>query len=289
MPRDVFDEKRRVTIIGAVANLGLAFFKVVLGVVGHSQALIADGIHSLSDLISDVVVLCAARLGSLEADSNHPYGHKRFETLATVGIGLLLMAVAAGFIYDATERLLNPGTLLLPSWFILPAAVASVLVKEVMYQFTIRVGRRTRSKLIEANAWHHRSDALSSLIVIAGVAGALAGFAWFDAIAAIIVAAMVGTMGWRFVWNSLRELVDTGLECDQVAQLAEAIDAVDGVHSHNNLRTRRMGDLVLVDVHIVVDGRITVREGHRIGERVRQNLRRNLEDDAEVLIHLDPI
>lgn len=289
MAEEVFLQKRRVTIIGTLANLGLAIFKTLLGVLGHSQALIADGIHSLSDLISDAVVLTAARMGSVEADLNHPYGHKRFETAATVAVGLILMAVAAGFIYDATQRLFAPSTLLLPSWFILPAAVVSVLVKEVMYRYTIRVGRQTRSKLIEANAWHHRSDALSSVIVIVGVAGTLAGYAWFDAIAAIIVAAMVGTMGWRFVWDSLRELVDTGLEYDQLAQLAEAIDSVEGVHSHNNLRTRRMGDLVLIDVHIVVDGNITVREGHKIGERVRSNLRRSLEDDIEVLIHLGPV
>lgn len=286
MADDLYRQKRRVTLVGAVGNVVLTIGKIGLGVLGHSQALVADGIHSLSDLVSDVVVLYAAHVGRLEADHNHPYGHKRFETVATVGIGLLLIIVAAGFIYDATQRVLNPATLFLPSWFVLPVAVASVLIKELMYHYTIRVGRKVRSKLIEANAWHHRSDAFSSLIVIVGVAGALAGYAWFDAIAGIIVAMMVGAMGCRFVWDSLQELVDTGLDGEQVAELAEAIDTVEGVLAHKNLRTRRMGDLVLVDVHIVVDGEITVREGNSIGEQVRLRLLHIL-DDAEVLIYLD--
>lgn len=288
MADDSLSQKQRVTLVGALANLGLAAFKTLFGIVGQSQALVADGVHSLSDLISDVLVLGAARLGSQSADQNHPYGHQRFETVATVGIGILLLVVAGGFIYDATARLLNPQELFLPSWFVLPIAIASVLTKEVVYQYTIAVGRRTKSKLIEANAWHHRSDALSSLVVIVGVVGALAGYPWFDALAAIIVAVMIGIMGWRFFWNALRELVDTGLEREQLVALARAIDEVEGVYSHHDLRTRRMGDLVLVDVHIVVDGQITVSEGHRIGERVRHNLLQNLHDDAEVLIHLDP-
>src|SRR5690625_4194707 len=174
MTDDLYRQKRRVTLVGAVGNVVLTIGKIGLGVLGQSQALVADGIHSLSDLVSDVVVLYAAHVGRLEADHNHPYGHKRFETVATVGIGLLLIIVAAGFIYDATQRVLNPATLFLPSWFVLPVAVASVLIKELMYHYTIRVGRKVRSKLIEANAWHHRSDRKSTLIVIVRVAGVLA-------------------------------------------------------------------------------------------------------------------
>jgi cation diffusion facilitator family transporter len=279
--------KRQVTLVGGGVNLVLAAGKVFFGYVGQSQALIADGVHSLSDLISDVFVLVATRFGSQGPDTVHPYGHGRFETVATVGIGLLLLAVAAGFAYDAALRLMYPEDLWTPGWIALGAALASVLSKEVLYRYTIAVGRRVRSRLIEANAWHHRSDSLSSVVVIVGVIGAMAGFAWFDAAAAIIVAVMVGVVGWQFAWRSLRELVDTGLDSKALADLRELTDQVDGVRSHHGLRSRCIGKDVLIDVHIVVDPELTVAEGHRIGEEVRTRLMQRIDNATEVLVHVD--
>jgi cation diffusion facilitator family transporter len=279
--------KQRVTIVGAVVNVVLAAGKVVFGVIGQSQALIVDGVHSLSDLLSDGIVLAAARFGSQGPDSDHPYGHARIETAATIGIGALLLAVAAGFAYDAVQRLLEPERLWTPGWIALVAAIVSVLAKEALYHYTMRAGKRARSPLIEANAWHHRSDALSSIVVVIGVIGAMAGAFWFDALAAIVVAAMVGMVGWRFAWHAVRELVDTGLEPAELEALRAQIASVGGVRAHHGLRTRRMGADVLVDVHVLVDPRISVSEGHRIADEVRERLIRSIDDVTEVLVHVD--
>ncbi|MBE0455849.1 MAG: cation transporter [Roseovarius sp.] len=279
--------KRKVTLIGGGVNLVLAAGKVFFGFVGQSQALIADGIHSLSDLISDVFVLVATRFASQGPDTEHPYGHGRFETIATVAIGLLLLAVAAGFIYDAAQRLFSSGDLWTPGWIALGAAFVSVVSKEVLYRYTIVVGRRVRSRLIEANAWHHRSDSLSSLVVIVGVLGAMAGFAWFDAVAAIIVAIMIGVMGGQFAWRSLRELVDTGLDREALTDLRAIIDQVDGVRSHHDLRSRCIGKDVLIDVHIVVDPELSVADGHGIGDAVRTKVMQRIDNAAEVLVRVD--
>jgi cation diffusion facilitator family transporter len=279
--------KRRVTLVGAGVNLVLAAGKVIFGIIGQSQALVADGVHSLSDLVSDAFVLVAARFGSHGPDLKHPYGHGRFETMATVAIGLLLLAVAVGFIYDAATRLLDPGRLLVPGWLALGAAVVSVAAKETLYQYTVAVGLKVRSRLIEANAWHHRSDALSSVVVIVGVVGAMAGVTWLDAGAAIIVAVMVAIVGLRFVWNGLKEFVDTGIDPEAHIRLRAVIDSVNGIRSHHMLRTRRIGNDVLVDLHIVVDPDLTASEAHRVAEVVRDRLLEHVDDASEVLVHVD--
>jgi cation diffusion facilitator family transporter len=286
-PSSEYVLKRRVTLVGGAVNLVLAAGKVVLGFIGQSQALIADGIHSLSDLISDIFVLVATRFGSQGPDAEHPYGHGRFETVATVGIGLLLLVVAAGFVYDAALRLMNFEDLWAPGWIALGAALVSVLAKEALYRYTIAASRRVRSRLIEANAWHHRSDVLSSLVVIVGVIGAMAGFAWFDAVAAIVVAVMIGVLGWQFAWRALRELVDTGLDGMARDDLRKIIDQVDGVRSHHGLRSRCIGKDVLIDVHIMVDPELNVSEGHQIGDEVRTRLMQRIHNAAEVLVHVD--
>ncbi len=287
MPENSSQLKQRVTIVGAIVNTALAAGKVVFGIIGQSQSLIVDGVHSLSDLLSDGVVLAASRVGSKGPDLDHPYGHARIETAATIGIGILLMLVSAGFAWDAMRRVLDPELLWQPGWIALVAAVVSVLAKEVLYHYTVRAGRIARSRLIEANAWHHRSDALSSIIVVVGVIGAMAGALWLDAVAAIVVAAMVGWVGWRFAWNAVSELVDTGLAQQELGPLHEEIEAVKGVRAHHSLRTRRMGADVLVDVHVLVEPQISVSEGHRIADEVRARLIRSIEDVAEVLVHVD--
>ncbi len=287
-PEDDWPIKRQVTLAGAAVNVLLAAGKIAGGLLGQSQALIADGVHSISDLLSDALVLAAANWGSREADRNHPYGHARIETIATTVVGILLLMVAGGFVFDSVSRLLNPDTLLHPGWIALAVAVLSVIAKEVMFQYTRLVARRTGSPLIEANAWHHRSDALSSLVVIGGVAGAMLGLPWLDAVAAIVVAAMLGYVGWEFIRRSVEELVDTGLSEEDLQRLESVIDSVAGVRGHRYLRTRRMGGRIIMDVHLRLDPAIRLSEANRIAVRVQQQLLGEMEAMSDVLVRVEP-
>lgn len=281
--------KRRVTLVGAVVNVLLTVAKVALGWIGNSQALIADGMHSLSDLMSDGLVLWASHVGAQGADSNHPYGHARIETLATGLIGALLLAVAIGFVVSAGGRLLSPGTVPTPSAFTLWPAVISVVVKEALFHYTRRAARRVRSPLIDANAWHHRSDALSSVVVIGGIGGALLGAPWLDAVAAIVVAVMIGRMGWRFLWQTMQELVDTGLDAPQIEELRARVMSVEGVRDHHQLRTRMMGSRILVDVHIRVDGDSSLRQAHAIAQQVRRRIQGYSDQVRDVMVSVEPV
>ncbi|QOC22341.1 cation transporter [Wenzhouxiangella sp. AB-CW3] len=280
--------KRRVTVVGAVWNLLLGIGKVIAGILGQSQALVVDGVHSFSDLVSDAVVLGAARWGSLEADHNHQYGHARIETMASALVGFLLLGVAAGFLIDAVGRLLEPDRLQQPGLLALAAAVASVVVKEVLFHYTRRVARKTDSKLIEANAWHHRSDAYSSIVVIVGVAGVMIGVAWLDSAAAIVVAAMVGWMGWQFVASAVVELVDTAIPERERRELVSIIMGVDGVRDFRNLRTRRMGGAVVMDVTVLLDPDLALEQADLIAARVRRRLLEQSASVADVVVSIAP-
>jgi len=291
---DVYDAqqiaslKNKVTIVGALVNIFLTIIKIGFGILGQSAALIADGIHSLSDLASDLLVLVAVKLGAREADHDHPYGHRRFETLATTILGVGLVVVATGIAWDVYERILTPERLLIPQASALGIAAISVLANEWLFQYTKRVAKVTRSKLLLANAWHHRSDAISSIIVLIGVAGSLLGYIWADAIAAVLVAIMVAKIGLNLVMDSIKELVDTGLSPELVKEIRKEIAVIDGVKDIHLLRTRQMGEDALVDAHIVVGSRITVSEGHMIGDVVRDVLIDKFDDVQEVLVHIDP-
>ena len=288
-PLDVrYRDVRKVTLVGAVVDLLLGVAKVVVGVTAGSQALVADGIHSFSDLVTDFLVLFAAKHAHRAADAEHPYGHGRIETVATVVLGMALMLVAVGIGYDATRRLLDQDLLLHPGWLALVVAVISVLSKEVIYQYTARVARRLRSKLLLANAWHSRSDAISSIIVVIGVVGTMAGYPYLDAIAAIAVGLMIAKIGWDLQWKSLQELIDSALDPEQVEAIRKTIMAVDGVRACHMLRTRHSGSDALVDVHILVDPVLSVSEGHQIGEAVRWRLLKTVEEVSDVTVHIDP-
>ena len=279
---------RKITLVGAAINLVLAIAKILVGLFGHSQALVADGIHSLSDLATDALVLIGAKHGSREADSDHPYGHGRIETALTVGLGILLILVAAGLIYDAILRLFQPNLLEHPDNLVLGIAALSVVSKELLYHYTMFAAKQTRSNLLRANAWHHRSDAISSIVVIVGVVGTMAGLTYLDAIAAVVVALMIVKIGWELSWNNVRELVDTALDKDRVELIRKNILSVSGVRALHMLRTRRMGGDALVDVHILVDPKVSVSEGHQISERVLSGLVRDIEEVTDVTVHIDP-
>lgn len=278
----------RVTVVGAAVNIVLAAAKIGFGILGRSQALIADGVHSLSDLASDAMVLVAARHGSRDADEEHPYGHARVETAFTVGLGVLLIVVGAGIAYDAASRLFEPRDLLRPDLVALSVAVLSILAKEALYHYTVHAARRSRSNLLRASAWHHRSDAISSVVVAVGIGGTMAGLPYLDAVAAVVVALMIVKIGWDLSWQSLRELVDTGLDSERVTAVKRAILAVDGVQALHSLRSRRMGPDALVDVHILVNPKVSVSEGHQISETVRAQLVHQFEEINDVLVHIDP-
>ena len=283
-----YREVRKVTLIGAVVDLVLGIVKIVVGYIAASQALIADGVHSLSDLATDFLVLFAAKHSHREADAEHPYGHGRIETVATVALGVALLAVAAGICYEAVARLLELQTLPHPGVLALVVALLSVASKEAIYQYTVRVARRLRSNMLHANAWHSRTDAISSIVVVIGVGGAMLGYPYLDGMAAVVVAVMIAKIGWGLVWSSLKELIDTSLDDEQLREIRELIMDVTGVRALHMLRTRRSGSQVLVDVHILVDPELSVSEGHQIGERVRGELTGNLEEVTDVTVHIDP-
>jgi cation diffusion facilitator family transporter len=283
-----YQDLRKVTLVGAIVDLLLGVAKIVVGLAAGSQALVADGIHSLSDLATDFLVLFAAKHAQREADTEHPYGHGRIETVATVVLGVALVLVALGISYDAARRLVDQELLLHPGWLALAVAGISVLAKEVIYQYTARAARRLRSKMLLANAWHSRSDAISSIVVVLGVLGTMAGYPYLDAVAAIAVALMIAKIGWDLLWKSLQELIDSALDPGQVEAIRNNIMAVDGVRDCHMLRTRHSGSDALVDVHILVDPVLSVSEGHQIGEAVRKRLIETMEDISDVTIHIDP-
>lgn len=273
---------------GIVVNLVLSVAKLIIGVIGHSQALIADGLHSLSDLISDGLVLYATHHSNVEADEDHPYGHARYETFATIALGVLLVAVALGIGFDAIYRMLDQTHLMVPATITLWVAGLSILSKEVLYHYTVHVARKVKSKMLEANAWHHRSDAVSSIVVFVGIAGAIWGWPLLDSIAALIVAIMIARIGWELSHHSFQELVDTALEPETLEEIKQHILAVDGVLELHMLRSRRMGHNALVDVHILVDSKVSVSEGHQISEAVAKDLINNFDDINDVTVHIDP-
>ncbi|WP_420426359.1 cation diffusion facilitator family transporter [Algiphilus sp.] len=286
MSDTAFAAKRRITLAGAAIDAALAVIKAVGGVIGQSQALIADAAHSASDLASDVLVLWAARIGGQPPDANHPYGHERFETAATLGLGATLLMVAGGFAYDAATRLLHPERIAEPGWLALSIACLSVIAKEGAYRFTMRVATRYDSDLLRANAWHSRNDALSSVVVIVGVLGSLAGFAYLDAVAALAVSLLIGLTGWRLGWRAGEELVDTGLDAETTQGIRAVVRSVHGVIGESNLRTRRMGHRLLIDVTVQVDPNITAAAANDILCGVRQALRRHLERRCDVVVSM---
>ncbi|HEB85613.1 MAG TPA: cation transporter [Gammaproteobacteria bacterium] len=283
-----YRETIRVTLIGSVIDLLLGVGKIVMGYIAHSQALIADGVHSLSDLASDFVVLYAAKHVRQDADEDHPYGHGRIETIATVGLGVMLILAASGITWDAIEHILKPDSLAPPGFWALVVAAISVVSKEAIYQYTMVVARKYRSKLLEANAWHSRSDAISSIVVLVGIAGSIAGYHYLDAVAAVGVGLMIVKIGWNLTFHSFRELIDTGLEPERLQAIRQSILSVDGVRSLHILRTRSMGADALVDVHIQVDPELSVSEAHYISESVRLKLIKEIEEVADVMVHIDP-
>jgi len=285
---DYYSEIRRLTLIGGVLDLFLGFVKVLVGYIGNSQALIADGIHSLSDLITDILVLVATKQSAQAADEGHPYGHDRIQTLVSLALAGSLGIIAIVIAWDAVTRIVSPESLLQPGFWPLAVAAISVVSKEGYFQYVVRHPSTATSRMLYANAWHSRSDALSSLAVIVGVGGVLAGFAWADAFAAIVVAGLLLVVAYRIGREGAEELIDSAASPVLNANMRKTILSIEGVRDSHELRTRRMADKVLADVHIRVDPLISVSEGHRIGDEVMDALKTRFPEVGDVVVHIDP-
>jgi cation diffusion facilitator family transporter len=284
-------EKQRVarksTYVSIGLNSVLMLMQIAVGVFAHSQALVADGVHSLADLISDFVVLVANRHSAAEPDADHNYGHSRYETVASLFLGGLLISVGVGMLWRAGTRLADLQHIPAVHLSALAVAVVVLLSKEGLFRYMLREAQRVRSAMLIANAWHARSDAASSLVVALGIVGSIAGVRLLDPIAAAIVGFMVARMGWTFGWDALQDLSDRALDESDTADLRARIMSTPGVVDVHELRTRKMGDFALVDAHILVDPMISVSEGHYIAETARARV---LADSRvlDALIHVDP-
>ena len=278
---------RKSTWVSILINLFLTFLQVIAGFFGHSQSLMADGLHSLSDLLSDVLVLFANRHGNRHADEKHPYGHARIETAATLILGVALAALGVGLLVSAGMRLQHPANVQTVHPITFWVALAALAAKEGMFRYMLAVAKRVRSQMLVANAWHARSDAASSLVVLIGIGGNLLGYTFLDLVAAAAVGMIIAHMGGKFALEALSELIDTALSEEEVQAIRASLLATPGVRGLHELRTRKMADNALVDAHIVVDPKISVSEGHFIAESARQAVLKQ-HHVLDVMVHIDP-
>ena len=261
--------------------------QIVVGVWAKSQSLIADGIHSLSDLVADFVVLFANHHSQKDADEDHPYGHQRFETAASLVLGLLLLAVGVGMVWSAVVKLENPESVPQVHSVALWVAGGALVGKELLFRYMLAVAKKVKSSMLVANAWHARSDAASSLVVGVGIAGNLAGYPILDPIAALIVGFMVGKMGWEFGWDAMHDLMDRAVDEQEVQAIRQTLLDTPGVAGVHDVRTRKMGDMVVADAHLEVDAQITVEEGHDIAVEARQRVMQR-HRVLNLMTHVDP-
>ena len=280
---------RKVTWVGLIVNIVLAGIKFAAGYFGRSQALIADAIHSLTDTTTDVAVIAGSHFWSRPPDENHPYGHRRLETLVTVFIGLMLAAAGIGIGWDAISALHEKDTTP-PGWIALVAAMVSIITKEILYRWTAVAGKKIKSPALAANAWHHRTDAFSSIPVLIAVGGALIYPSWsfLDLVGAVVVSIFVMHAALKITWPGISELIDAGAPQDVQKKIIEIACNNPGVHEVHKVRTRYISTSILVDMHIVVDGSISVRQGHAIADEVEDHIIDGISNVLGVVIHVDP-
>jgi cation diffusion facilitator family transporter len=280
---------RKVTWIGLLINITLACIKFAAGYFGRSQALIADAIHSLTDTTTDVAVIAGSHFWSRPPDESHPYGHRRLETLVTVFIGLMLAAAGIGIGWDAVSTLREKESTP-PGWIALYAAMVSIFTKEILYRWTAVVGKKIRSPALAANAWHHRTDAISSIPVLIAVGGALIFPSWsfLDLVGAVVVSIFVMHAAMKIIWPGISELIDAGAPKDIQKKITDIACTNPGVQEVHKVRTRYISTSILVDMHLVVDGSISVREGHAIADEIENKIITSISNVLGVVIHVDP-
>ena len=284
----------KVTLVGGVANLLLVGFKFIAGTVGHSGAMLADAIHSLSDFLTDVVVLIFVGISAKPQDESHDFGHGKFETIATLFIGLALVAAAIGIVVSGAGKLadwLQGEDLPSPGMMALWGALVSIAVKEILYQYTARKGRKLESKAVVANAWHHRSDALSSIGAAIGIGGAiLLGNRWtvLDPLAAIVVGAMLVKVAGDLLAPSIGELTEQSLPDSTEREIIGLVESVEGVCQPHNLRTRRIGNRIAAEIHIRLDGSLSLNEAHEKASAIERLFKERFGENAHIIIHMEP-
>jgi cation diffusion facilitator family transporter len=282
-------EATNVTLVGMLLDLLLGVGKIVGGTVTNSFALITDGIHSLTDAGTDIFVLILTRVSHAEPDADHQYGHGRFETLGTIAMGVVFFITAAILLYDSTNRLLLDEPLPTPAVGGIAIALLSIATKEWIYHYTMRVAKKLNSSLLRANAWHSRTDAISSVAVLIGIIGARQGYPWMDTVAGMFVAMIIAKIGWELCADSLIELVDTAVPKQRREQFESCILSIDGIRGITELRSRITGGKIILEVRLLVNSYISVSEGHQLGELANKSIINQFGDVSEVLIHIDPI
>ena len=288
--REIF----KVTLVGSAVNVVLTAFKFVAGILGHSAAMTADAVHSLSDLLTDAVVLLFVRIGAKPEDRSHDYGHGKYETLATTIIGIALAVVAVGIGYRAATAMLfwyHGGALPAPGMLALWAALVSVVLKELVYQYTVRRGRKLNSPAVEANAWHHRSDALSSLGTLLGIGGAiLLGDRWtvLDPMAGLVVSIFILRVAWKLLKQGFDELMEASLPDEVEREILSVVSSFPDVRDPHHLRTRRIGSRYAIELHIRMDGRLTLAEAHERTCEIERALKGRFGESTHITLHVEP-
>jgi len=280
---------KKSTLVSVFVHLCLGTFQIVTGFFSGSQGLIADGIHSCSDLVSDIVVLIANKHSSKDPDEDHHYGHYRYETAATAFIGLSLIGVGILMIWHAGYKIAYSDEIVEIKIIALWVALGALVIKELLFRYMLHVGEQVKSAMLIANSWHARSDAASSFVVAIGIVGALFGYGVFDIIAALVVGLMIVKMGWDFSWDALHDLMDRSVSLEEDKKITNIILETKGVKGIHDLKTRKMGDMILVDVHIEVDANISVREGHDIAVAARLAVMTSMPAVLNVMSHVDPV
>ena len=279
---------KKSTLVSVAINIALATAQIFVGIFSGSNGLIADGIHSLSDLFSDFVVLFANHHSSKDADENHHYGHQRFETAASLFLGLSLLGVGVAMLWGAGHKIIYPTVAATIQIQALWVALIALVTKEILFRYMLAVATKVRSSMLVANAWHARSDAASSFIVAVGIVGALLGYPVLDAVGALVVGLVIAKTGWGFAWDSLHDLMDQAASEEEILKIRELVSTTPKVLNCSELRTRKMGDSILVDVHIEVNGEMTVREGYDIASDVKRRVMSEL-PVLDVMVHIDPL
>ena len=276
------------TWISVVVNIFLSIGQILIGIFSKSQGLVADGIHTLSDLVADFIVLVANRHSQKAPDDAHPYGYLRFENAASFILGLILFIVGIGMLWTATHKILHPEQIPKVHSMALWVAITALICTELLFRYMLAIAKKVKSSLLIANAWHARSDAASSFVVALGILGNLAGYPILDPIAALIVGLMIAKMGFEFSWTGLHDLMDKSANEDEIAAIKATLLKKDGILGLHQLRTRKMGDMIIVDVHLEVSGEQSVKEGHRIAVEARNEVLKN-HNVIDVVTHIDPI
>ncbi|UYO93101.1 cation diffusion facilitator family transporter [Pollutimonas sp. M17] len=278
----------RSTLVSVAVNIALTAIQLVVGLFAHSQALVADAIHSLSDLVSDGVVLVANKHSQKAPDADHPYGHRRFETAASLIIGALLLSVGIGMLWSSFVKLQSPQAIPEVHSAALAVALLALASKELLFRYMLRVAKRVRSSMLVANAWHARSDAASSLVVALGILANLGGFHLADPLAALVVGLMIIRMGWRFFFRSFNDLMDSAVDDETEGRIRGYLLSTPGVHGIHGLKTRKLGDMIWVEVDLEMDGDLTITQGHAIATEARKRVMQN-EPVLDVMTHFDPV